>query len=91
MQSSNQSPPARGTEILDAETGPQTAPYRLAKIPVETRKPNESPHSSAINATILARAPTQRLGGGRTRARTWDPMIKRKLADLLVVLIAEPT
>jgi integrase len=48
---------------------------------VETRKPNESPRSSAINATILARAPTQRLGGGRTRARTWDPMIKRHLDE----------
>src|ERR1700704_123513 len=34
------------------------------------------PASSTINAPIPARAPTQRLGGGRTRARTWDPMIK---------------
>ena len=44
-------------------------PNCLTEIPVETRKANESPHSGAINATILARAPTQRL------ARTWDPMI----------------
>jgi hypothetical protein len=75
-QSSNESPPERGTEIPDAETGAQTRPYYLTEIPIETRKENETPRSGAINATIFAKARTQRLGGGRTRARTWDPMIK---------------
>jgi hypothetical protein len=32
-QSSNQSPPERGTEIPDAETGAQTSPYCLTEIP----------------------------------------------------------
>jgi hypothetical protein len=55
-QSSNQSPPERGTEIPDAETGAQTGPFCLVEIPVETRKATESPHSGATNATILAEA-----------------------------------
>jgi hypothetical protein len=33
-------------------------------------------HSGAINAKRLKKVPTHGLGGGRTRARTWDPMIK---------------
>jgi hypothetical protein len=36
-------------------------------------------HSGAINAKRLKKVPTHGLGGGRTRARTWDPMIKRYL------------
>jgi hypothetical protein len=36
-------------------------------------------HSGAINAKRLKKVPTHGLGGGRTRARTWDPMIKSYL------------
>jgi hypothetical protein len=36
-------------------------------------------HSGAINAKRLKKVPTHGLGGGRTRARTWDPMIKSHL------------
>lgn len=70
-QSSNQSPPERGTEFSDAETGAQTDPFCLPEVLLETRRVSQSPHSSAMNAAILARAPTQRLGGGvRNHART---------------------
>ena len=40
----------------------------------------QSPHSGAINAKRLTKVSTQGLGGGRTRARTWDPMIKSRRA-----------
>ena len=75
-QSSNQSPIAPGTGISAAETSAQIAPLCFAEISVETGRASQSPHPSATTATIPARAPTQGLGGGRTRARTWDPMIK---------------
>src|ERR1700688_888486 len=39
----------------------------------------KSPHSGAINAQSLMKVSTQGLGGGRTRARTWDPMIKSSI------------
>jgi hypothetical protein len=65
-----------GTEICDAETGSQKATYHLAETNPETRRSAKSPHSGAINAKGLAEIWTLPLGGGRTRARTWDPMIK---------------
>jgi hypothetical protein len=39
----------------------------------------KSPFWRAINAKRPTKVSTQRLGGGRTRARTWDPMIKSQL------------
>src|SRR5882672_920347 len=70
-QSSNQSPPERGTEFSDAETAAQTEPFCFSETLLETRRSSQSPHSSAINAAILARAQTQRLGGGvRSQIRT---------------------
>jgi hypothetical protein len=44
--------------------------------PVETHASAKSPRSGAVNADRLMKVSTQELGGGRTRARTWDPMIK---------------
>jgi hypothetical protein len=70
----------RGTEIIDAETGSQTGPAAKQRLPAETDAGAKSPHSGAIDAKRLTKVSPLRLGGGRTGARTWDPMIKRKEA-----------
>ena len=49
----------------------KTAPFCLPQILLETRRASQSLPSSAKNAAILARTPTQRLGGGvRSQIRT---------------------
>ena len=53
------------------------APLDLAK----------SPRSGALNAKRLPKVSTQGLGGGRTRARTWDPMIKSRLLSLFLLMV----
>src|SRR3984885_13100076 len=78
-QSSNPSPLERGTEIFDVETNLQTGPSAAQRPSAETRAGAKSPHSGAINTKRLTKVSTQGLGGGRTRARTWDPMIKSHL------------
>jgi hypothetical protein len=83
-QSSNRSPPAPGTEISCAETGRQKPALQLVETDSETRRKRGSPHSRAQIARLLAKVQTLRLGGGRTRARTWDPMIKSHSQVVLV-------
>jgi hypothetical protein len=78
-QSPNWSPPAPGTEISSAETGRQKPTQQLAVTNSETGRKRESPDFRARTARLLAKVQTLRLGGGRTRARTWDPMIKSHL------------
>src|ERR1700721_2449862 len=75
-QSPNRSPLERGTEIFDTETNAQMGPSAKQRPPAETHADAKSLHSGAINAKGLTKVSTQGLGGGRTRARTWDPMIK---------------
>jgi hypothetical protein len=54
----------------------KTAPFCLPQILLETRRASQSLPSSAKNAAILARTPTQRLGGGvRSHIRTRLPVI----------------
>jgi hypothetical protein len=77
---SNRSPLERGTEIFDAETNRQTWPFAQQRPLAETHAGAKKPHSGAINARRLMKVSTQGLGGGRTRARTWDPMIKSTAA-----------
>jgi hypothetical protein len=36
----------------------------------------KSPHSGAVNAKRLTKVSTQGLGGGDTKARTWDPTMQ---------------
>jgi hypothetical protein len=78
-QSPNRSPLERGTEIFDTETNAQMGPSAKQRPPAETHADAKSLHSGAINAKGLTKVSTQGLGGGRTRARTWDPMIKSHL------------
>ena len=54
-----------------AKAGPSASRDGLRDAP-EARKPR----FPRTIARLLAKVQTQRLGGGRTRARTWDPMIK---------------
>jgi hypothetical protein len=68
-----------GTEFSDAETGTQKPAYHLSDINPETRGSAKSPRSDAITAKTLTEVCALRLDGGRTRARTWDPMIKSHL------------
>jgi hypothetical protein len=42
----------------------------------ETRAAAKSSHSGAINAKWLTKVSTQGLGGGDTKARTWDPTMQ---------------
>jgi hypothetical protein len=86
-QSSNRSPPAPGTEISCAETGRQKAALQLVETDSETRWKRESPDSRAQIARLLAKVQTQRLGGGCTRVRTWDPMIESNLLPRPVVTL----
>src|SRR6202021_470043 len=78
-QSSNRSPLQPGTEIFAAETRPKIWLASRQRPIRRLREAGKSPQ----NAAILRRHPTKfepwRPGGGRTRARTWDPMIKSHL------------
>jgi hypothetical protein len=75
-QSPNRSPLERGTEIFDAETKPQMGPSAKQRPPAETHADAKSPHSGAINAKRLTKVSTRGLGGGDTKARTWDPTMQ---------------
>jgi hypothetical protein len=80
-----------GTEFLDAETRRLKSPLRHLDTGRDQNPRNERPEIPAENAlfnVVLETRGLQGLGGGRTRARTWDPMIKSQLsrfADLLVL------
>src|SRR6267143_111840 len=59
-----------GTESLDAETGRQKSSRKRA-----------NPRRSALFGVDWGKGGSRRLDGGRTRARTWDPMIKSHLSS----------
>jgi hypothetical protein len=50
--------------------------YRDQSLGIETP---QIPAENALKSALLETLGLQRLDGGRTRARTWDPMIKNYL------------
>ena len=70
-----------GTEFLDAETRRQKSSPK-GKTPAETKSGKQvagNPRRSALFGVDWGKGGLRRLDGGRTRARTWDPMIKSQL------------
>jgi len=72
----------RGTEFLDAETGGQNRAERPQVFSRDGKSgtiPTKISTETAYSESALGFAVWVGLGGGRTRARTWDPMIKSHL------------
>jgi hypothetical protein len=71
-----------GTELLDAETEPPNRRQRQ-QTSAETKRDQEPvaeiPAQTAY-LNLTGKYPVRKdLDGGRTRARTWDPLIKRRM------------
>ena len=84
-QSSNPSPLEAGNGIFDCGDKPSIGAFSQAETTHGDAWGAKSPHSGGINAKWLLKVSTQGLRGGRTRARTWDPMIKSQ-RNLLIYL-----
>jgi hypothetical protein len=67
-------PRPRGTEFLDAETDGQKPLFRRLETDSETRVNSKSPRSAGQMHGYPAEFDTYRLGGGRDRDRTCDPL-----------------
>ena len=68
-----------GTAISEAETGAKNRPWRPRMCTETGKGQNEIGEIARKSGLILINGRLrglQGLGGGRTRARTWDPMIK---------------
>ena len=71
-----------GTEVWDPETGRQKSPLRRLETCRDQNLGNERsqiPAESARKSAIWKMPGSRGLDGGRTRARTWDPLIKSQL------------
>src|SRR6267378_5045249 len=74
---SNFAPWLLGTEFLDAETGRQKSSRKRANACRDQSPGSKWPEIPAEARVDWGKGGLRRLDGGRTRARTWDPMIKR--------------
>src|SRR6476659_5505735 len=86
----SRSSPTAGTEFLDAETGRQKPPLH-ARTWAETKIRELSggkPRRNALFGVVSETCGLRRLDGGRTRARTWDPIIKSLALTVLFQLLS---
>ena len=77
--SQNWSPPKSGTEFSTQRKIPQRSIRRLAETELEGLAKRESPIPARLSSDYQEWDGLRRTNGGRTRARTWDPMIKSHL------------